>query len=351
MAVEHEKFLLAQQVSKLTADMYTMTGRTGTTPVAIPSSAPSPPLDPDFQTPEPLKHELNDFLYALPTPQTSVNPSLFSSRPSTSCSLSPSQSQIGLGLSALDPASDSTQHPAAVLCDLQCQSEVAGSATHSRVAIRQPPSKGLFIQLLYLTLLSVTYSRLLLPLRLIFLSIRTRSPLPNPISPRSTSMIFLLINLLTSTPSNPRSPTKASSSTKKNRSINPNTSTISSIPLPGARRLTFRLRLLRHLLFCSPALARPLRDATSKAMRTKISRTLTGTVTDSLRGENRAADVDARDDQGRRKVHGQGEPGQPDMTRDEGTMMTWAVKLIEKQMRSRRSVTRKKRIAARSKRS
>lgn len=351
MAAEHEKFLLAQQLNKLTADMYAMTGRTGTTPVALRCSAPSPPLDPDFQTPEPTKPELHDFLYALPTPQTSVNPSLFSSRPSTSGSLSPSQSPIGLGLGALDPASDSTQHPAAVLCDLQCQSEVVRPAAPSPLVIRPRPSKGLFIQLLYLTLLSVTYSRLLLPLRLIFLSIRTRSPLPNKISLRSTPMIFLLINLLTSTPANPPSPTTASSSTTTNQPINPNTSTASSTPVPGARPSIFRHRLLRHLRFCSPALARPFRDATSKAMRTKISRTLTGTSTDSLRGEDREGNVDAEDGQGRRKVHGRGESGPQDMTGHEGAMMTWAMKMIEKEMRSRRSVPRKKRLAARRKRS
>lgn len=351
MTVEHEKFLLAQQVTKLTADIYAITRRTGANPVAMQSGALSPPLDSDFQTPETIKQELGDFLFALPTPQTSVNPSLFSSRPSSSCSLSPSPSQIGLGLSALDPASDSTQHPAAMLCDLQCQSEATRSAALSPAVIRQHPSKGLFTQLLYLTLLSVTYSRLLLPLRLIFLSIQTPSPLPSKISPRSTPMIFLLINWLISTPANLSSPTTISTSTKTTPSTNPTASTTPSTPLPGARRPTFRLRLLRHLLFCSPALARPLRDATSKAMRTKISRTLTGTLTDSLRGENREADVDAGDGQGRRNVEGHEEPGQRYMRRDEGAMMIWAVKMIEKEMRGRPSVTRRKRITTRSKRS
>lgn len=350
MAVEHEKFLLAQQVNKLTADMYAMTGRSGTAPVSMASGAPSPPLDTDFQTPEPIKQELDDFLLALPTPQTSVNPSLFSSRPSSSCSLSPSPSSIGLGLSDLGATSDLTQHPAAMLCDLQCQSEAARSAL-SPAVIRPPPSKGVFIQLLYLTLLSVTYSRLLLPLRLIFLSIQTGSPLPSKISPRATPMIFLLINLLISTPPNLTPPTTTSSSTTTTRPTNPNVSTTPSTPLPAARRPTFRLRLLRRLLFCSPALARPLRDATSKAMRTKISRTLTGTLTDSLRGEKREVDDDAGDGNGRRKIEGHERPGQRDTTRDEGAMMIWAVKMIEKEMRSRRLMTRKKCITMRSKRS
>ena len=351
MAAEHEKFLLAQQLNKLTADLYAITGPAGTTHIALQGRAPSPPLDSDFQTLKLIKPDLNDFLHALPTPQTSVNPSLFSSRPSTSGSLSASQSQIGLGLGALDPTSDSTQHPAAVLCDLQCQSEVARPAALSPPVIRPRPSKGLFIPLLYLTLLSVTCSRLLLPLRLIFRSIRMRSPLPNKISPRSTPMIFLLINLLTSTRSNPPSPTTASSSTTTNQPIKPNTSTTSSTPVLGARPSIFRLRLLRHLRFCSPALARPPRDATSKAMRTKISRKLTGTLTDPLPGDSREGNVDAEDGQGRRKTRGQKKSDRQDMTGDEGTMMTWAMKMIEKEMRSYRSVTRKKRLAARSKRS
>lgn len=326
-----------------------MAGRSGITPVSMQSGAPSPPLDPDFQTLELVKPDLDDFSFALPTPHTSVNPSLFSSRPSSSCSLSPSPSQMGLGVGAYGPPLDSTQHPAAMLCDLQCQSKAIRSAP-SPVAIRQPPSSGVFIQLLYLTLLSATYSRLLLPLRLIFLSIQTGSPLPSKISARTTPMIFLLINWLISTPANLSPPTSTSSSTTTTQSTNPTRSTSPSTPLPSARRTNFRLRLLRRLLFCSPALARPLRDATSKAMRTKISRTLTGSLTDSLRGENRKVDVDARDGKGRRNVEGHKDPGQRE-TRDDGAMMIRAVKMIEKEMRSQRSVTRKKRFTTRSKRS
>lgn len=330
--------------------MYAMTGRNETTPVSMASGALSPPMDADCQNQELIKQELDGSWFALPTPQKSVDLSLFSSRPSSSCSLSPSPSEIGLGLSAFGPPLDSTQHPAAMLCDLQCQSKAARSARFPG-ANRRRPSRLAFTQLLYLTLLSVTYSRLLLPLRLIFLSIQTGSPLPSKISRRAMPMIFLLINLLISTPANLTPPTTTSSSTTTTtQSTNPNASTTPSTPLPSARRPTFRLRLLRRLLFCSPALARPLRDATSKAMRTKISRTLTGTLTDSLRGEKPEVDVNAGDGTGRKRVKGDGGPGQRDMTRNERAMMIWAVKLIEKEMKSRGS-KRKNCITKRSKRS
>ena len=350
MAVEHEKFLLAQQVSKLTADMYAITGPNGLTPVSMASGIPSPTLDPDFQNQEPIKQELDGFLLALPTPQQSVDMSLFSSRPSSSGSLSHSTSEIGLEMGALGPSSDLTQHPAAMLCDLQCQSEVAGLALFP-VAMRQHPSRPAFIQLLYLTLLSVIYSDLLLPLRLIFLSIQTGFPLPSKISPRATPMIFLLINLLISTPANLNPPMTTSSSTTTTRSTNPIAPTTPSTHLSAARRPNFRLRLLRRLLFCSPALARPLRDATSKAMRTKTSRALTGTLTDALRGESREVKVDGRDEIGRRTVKGDERSGQRDTTRNEGAMMIWAIKMIEKEMKSCGSLTRKHGIAKRSNRS
>lgn len=355
MAVEHEKFLLAQQLNKLTT---AMTGLNGTTPVSMASGAPSPQLDADGPNNELIKQELEEverefseeFSFDLPTPQKSIDHSLFSSYPSSSCSLSPSPSVIGLGLSAFGPPSDLTQHPAAMLCGLQCQSEAARLALFPP-AILQHLSRVDFTQLLYLTLLSVIYSRLLVPLRLIFLSIQTGSPLPSKISPRATPMIFLLINLLISTPANLTPPTTTSSSTTTTQSTMPNASTTPSTPLPAARRPTFRLRLLRRLLFCSPAMARPLRDATSKAMRTKTSRALTGTSTDSLRGESRGVDVDAGGGSGPRKVEGREEPGQRDMTRDEGAMMILAVKMIEKEMKRNGLVARKKSIITRRTRS
>lgn len=350
MALEHEKFQLTQQNGKLRAELSAATGRDLSTPVSMAMGAPSPPLDPDCTNQEHIKPEPNDFVFALPpTPQRSVDMPLFSSRPSSSYSLSPSPSETGPGSSAFGAPSDLAQHPAAMLCDLQCQSEDARSALFP-MATRQHLSRLAFTQLLYLTLLSVIYSRLLLPLRLIFLSTQTASPLPEKISPRLTPILFLLINWLTSTPVNLTTPTTTSSSTTTTQPTNPNAPTTPSNPAPAARRPNFRLRLLRRLLFCSLALARPLRDATSKAMRTEISRTLTGTLTDSLRGEDRKGDVDGEDENGRRKVEGREESGQRDMARVEGAMMTWAVKMIEKEMKSGRSATRKKCNITRSKR-
>lgn len=298
MAVEHEKFLLAQQVNKLTAEVYAMTGQNRNTPVSLDAScAPSPSLHADCQNSQAIKQELEDYSFALPTPQKSIDHSLFSSRPSSSCSLSPSPSEIGLGLSAFNLPSDLTQHPAAMLCGLQCQSEAAWLASFPP-AIRQHPRRAAFIHLLSLTLVSLVYSRLLHPLRLIFHSIRTGSPLPTTISPRATPMIFLLINWLISTPASLTPPTTTSSSTTTTPPTRPNASTTPSTPLFSARPPIFRLRLLRRLLFCSPALARPLRDATSQAMRTKTDHALNGILTDSLRRGDREVEGDVGDGHG-----------------------------------------------------
>lgn len=200
MAVEHEKYLLAQQVNQLNAQMYAITGQESTTPVSMASDPPSPPLDPVRPDQEAIKKEPHDRPFSLPTPPKSISLS-FSSRPSTSCSLSLSSSEIGLGPSAFEPLSDLTQHPAAMLCGLQCQSETERLALVPSV-IRQHLSRVSFISPLYLTLASVIYSRLLHPLRLIFLFIQTGAPLPSKISPQATPMLLLLINLLISTPAN-----------------------------------------------------------------------------------------------------------------------------------------------------
>lgn len=355
MDVEHEKFLLAQQVNQLTAQVYAMTNQTGsTTPASTAPDSPSPSpsssslniVAPDQEA---IKKEPNDHRYSLPTPPKSISVSL-SSRPSTSCSLSLSSSQIGLESSAFETFSDLAQHPAAMLCGLQCQSETARSALLPLVTRPHRP-KLYFIPLLYRTLALVIYSRLLHPLRLIFLSIQTGSPLPSEISPQATSMLLLLINLLISTPANLNSSTTTPTWPMRTQLTNTHTPTISSASLHAARRSMFRLRLLRRLLFCNPALARPLRDATSKAMRTKASRVLIGTSVDPPRGGNGEDDVGAGNGSGLKMVPGDEEPDHRERVREEGALMIKAVKMIVKEMRRRETVSRKKRISHRLRRS
>ncbi|KAL9128887.1 MAG: hypothetical protein Q9175_007430 [Cornicularia normoerica] len=118
MAVEHEKFLLTQQVAKLAAQMEAIKRGSSATPCAD-----SPPLGPDLLTREQfIKQELlDDYPYNLPTPQNSHSaPSSSYSSPSTATySELSSPATTGLNLDALTATPDMTQHPAAMLCDLQ----------------------------------------------------------------------------------------------------------------------------------------------------------------------------------------------------------------------------------------
>jgi len=142
-------------------------------------------------------------------------------------------------------SSDMTQHPAAMLCDLQCQSEEQRPWTDSRTTTTSAISQLLMITS-FLSLISTASSTFLSPLSQIINSLRTGSP----ISP-TASILTLIIWIVTTT---------ASLTTK--------TSLISSTTTTSLRpRLSLRISLLRRLLACSPNLARPLMDATVVAMR------------------------------------------------------------------------------------
>ncbi|RDL41639.1 Uncharacterized protein BP5553_01618 [Venustampulla echinocandica] len=143
-------------------------------------------------------------------------------------------------------SSDMTQHPAAVLCDLQCQSEEQrpwmASTTATTSAISQILTLTMFINMT-----SGAISTLLSPLSQIYTSLKTGSSLsPTP------SILTMIIWLVTTTASLTTS-TSTTSSTTTTQHLRP--------------RLSLRIRLLRRLLACSPNLARPLMDATMVAMR------------------------------------------------------------------------------------
>ncbi len=287
MAVEHEKFKLAQQVAKMAAEMSVFKqGGTILTPVAS-SGAPSPNLEADLLHQQIIKQELDDFPFALPTPQASLA-STFSPESSASfSSRSPSPSNA-LGLEAMTTSPDMTQHPAEMLCGLPCQSGAWLASTPPMTRDAAQRSQQAQMMLLYsthlfsLTLSSAVYSNLLHPLHLIFNSLRTGSPIPT-IAPQKAPMLFLLIRWLILTPANlistttksrsskPPTTTKlTTSSTKTKTQTNPKTTSSTSLrPKP-----TVRISMLRRLLLCSPALARPLRAATARAMRLKTSHAL-----------------------------------------------------------------------------
>jgi len=189
-----------------------------------------------------------------PTPPVTLSRDLFSSQDQQHRSSISQQSIIDTQPSqTLDPASlspemrpvaesdasssDMTQHPAAMLCDLQCQSEEQEPWTSST---------SLTHTLTLMLFMTIT-STLLSPLSQIITSLRTRSSL----SPTS-SILTTILWLLTTTASLSNS-TSTSSST-----------TTSTTPRP---KFSLRIRLLNRLLASSPQLARPLKDATLEAMR------------------------------------------------------------------------------------
>ena len=250
------------------------------------SSPPSPSLSADLlQHDKIIKQELEDHPFALPSPQATLDPRSSFSSASSSSSRSSSPSHLDLNGNA--SSSDMTQHPAAMLCGLQCQSEAAWRPS---AILDSPPDEAhsqrmrtLYILTtlhLYLTLLSTVSSSLLHPLSQLFISLKTGSPL-KPMT--MTPMLFHLIRWLISTPVNPLT-SAMKPKTHSLLSISmisiPKTNSISSPP----HRLstTFRISLLRRLLACSPALARPLKDATGRALQMKTSYALRGNSIDSF---------------------------------------------------------------------
>lgn len=276
MTVEHEKFLLAQQLAKMTAQLEAI--KRGSLAASRPTSPPigglpgSPPLGPDFLTRDHfIKQELlDDCPYSLPTPQHSyAAPSSSYSSPSPATySESSTPATIGLGLDALTSSSDMTQHPAAMLCDLQCQSEEACQTATPPTTRRAAATQSSSANLLSLMLISAVCSQLMHPLRMIFISLRTGLPLPPSMT--TTPMVLPLIRWLISTPANLLPPSPTGTTTP-----NPTTTKTSPAKPMSTPRATrskvpvLRLRLLRRLLLSSLSLARPLRAATGLALRLK----------------------------------------------------------------------------------
>ena len=196
-----------------------------TPPTVNPASLSPPPDDPQNQEPETAE--------IIPAPKSSE--------------------------SAQAAASDMTQRPAAMLCDLQCLSEPESLPLPSRTSA-------------WMTYLAVSLSTSLLsmcqrPLTQIALSLKAGfSILPSP--PILTTIIWLVTN-----------PTASSrtTSTSMSGSTNPTTSPtlsrrtkatpLSTSSASSRKASTLRVKLLRKILSSSPSLARPLQDATSAALR------------------------------------------------------------------------------------
>ncbi|KAI1420461.1 hypothetical protein F5Y12DRAFT_772955 [Xylaria sp. FL1777] len=156
--------------------------------------------------------------------------------------------------------SDVTQHPAAVLCDLQCPS------------VGMPPSWAASTQILPLlqfqTLLmvsSVLISACCQPLTLITGALKANLVLQP--TPSVLSTIIWLVTL----PPNFRNLTSISSSATMSAAQHParsqSTTRSFKIPTPLSASSTLRIKSLQKLLTSSPILARPLMDATMEFLR------------------------------------------------------------------------------------
>ena len=401
MAVEHEKFKLAQENAKLAAEMVLLKSRYSSAHRRV-SRSPATSSCVSSPSPAPIirrtiKQERDDCSFTLLTPQNSnrfqpstISPPLSSSPTSSSLtssssstpiissySRSPSPS-INLGLGLFDNgSSDMAQHPAAMLCGLQCQSEGPASwpasilhwtspnAFHQSPSFRLHPHKNwVLIHLFCLTLSSIIYSQLLHPLHQIFLSLRTGSPLPRRVTPTKAPMLFLLINWLILTPAN-LTPAPATiyspsmtKSTQRPTRFQTTTTTTTTVPMgpsppPTTRPATFRLSLLRRLLLCSPDLARPLRQmgATARAMRLETSKhALSGPLNGRVSTEGstlETAAVERNDDDAAASRRGNISA----LASGEDTMMgrlISAIDLIERERRAARHRRRRQRGATKA---
>lgn len=292
LAVEHEKFALRQQLAKMAAALQRVGASSRSVSLGPGHSAPpSPTLTAELlQHDRAIKQELEEFSFSMPSPQNTLDPrSSFSSVAS-----SRAHTPIPVEFNGAVSSPDMTQHPAAMLCGLQCQSGAVSrplsnpgsppdkalppsraSPPPHRPTLAPPPLTRLH---LFLAVHSAVCSTLLQPLSQLLTSLKTGSPLT---APRMSPMLFHSIRWWISTPTNPLKSTLAtrvaSLPLTTTISATTKTNTTSRPPLPAT---VFRISLLRCLLACSPALARPLEDATGPALQMKARY--------ALRGESKA---------------------------------------------------------------
>jgi len=246
--MEAKNAMLQQQIAQMTG---------GNIPVFKPSSPAPHPIEQFRQSPAPItfsqelfvsrdSHNSSSSNFEQPISEAhgSPQPAVQTVNPA---SISPEMRPVDESPNA--SSSDMTQHPAAMLCDLQCQSVEQRPWMNSPLLSTSTS--------LWVTLFLTITSAFLQPLSQIIKSLKTGSSL----SP--TTSILNLIMWLATTP----------------MSLTTSTSMTSSTTTPTARtsrhpRFSLRLNLLRRLLACSPQLARPLMDATMGAMRSASERRL-----------------------------------------------------------------------------
>ena len=211
-----------------------------------------------------IKQELDSFPSLFQASRThSLDPraSVVSTAPSESLPSTPTQTETFGDTTA----SDLAQHPAEMLCGLPCQSQAwCPESLPSQLPAAIQTSRQLHLFPLFLMAHSITCSSLATPLSQLLASLKKGTRLK---AETLTPTMFNLILWLISTPRSPLKP-QAPTASPSGKTPNSTPSPLTSTP-PMTRSSTFRTSLLRRLLTCSPALARPLKDATARALHEK----------------------------------------------------------------------------------
>lgn len=269
---ELENRLLKEQIARMAAEMTVFRNLVGSVSTDLPtpegsSKHTSPAMSSSRHLSDPVPHLKTEFDVLdvkLPPPQSTVDPREASfTSPTDSPRVDPTATTPNL-----------TQHPAEMLCDLQCQLGVnrpqwgpsSSGRPDSMERQRRLTSFAFFTtlsQILFMAMASGVMSQLVQPLTSIFHSLTTGSELPTPSNRVQEETLCSLILWLISTETSSPTPT-TTSTTRPPSSSSP--TRLPSPPRSTTATSTFQITLLRRLLACSPALARPLRDATGRAL-------------------------------------------------------------------------------------
>ena len=270
MAAEHEKFLLNQKVAKMEAQVKLL--KNGSNPGESIPTTPAPEAQ-AFDHIK-IKQEIDDYQFSFPTPRTYSSPSSMTYSPS----VSPSQASLSFDDESLATSADMTQHPAAMLCDLQCQSAEAcqepspqhtAKTTKTSQATFATPSSSANQTLNSTTLALKAYSQT-----------KTLSNSTHRTTTRRTHQS------LNSQSTNTTSPPKTSPSMRWWTSAPTKATTMAmALSLETSTSLSLLkvwLQVLQRLSLRSPPLARPFEDATGWVMRRETSST-TSRLSEALR--------------------------------------------------------------------
>ncbi|KAI9861978.1 MAG: hypothetical protein M1813_005049 [Trichoglossum hirsutum] len=279
LEVEQQNLQLSRQIAEMAAKM-TVFQKQLTGGIGTPDSSARSVVSPIISQADSVKLEFEqDLDFSLPPPHSTLDPNALLSSPSEASIDDPTATTL-----------DMAQHPAEVLCDQQCLLRVTRLPWGQSVELSEEQSRHMafltlvatLTQLLFLTMSSTVFSLLHRPLHQIFSSLKTGNPLPAISTTSMTTEAYSISRLilwLTSTPLNRLSAT----------------TTLSSNRTRENQRATFRIRLLERLLACSPALARPLKDATASALQL-VSDSIAGSQigcaeVDSLAGRREMASL------------------------------------------------------------